>query len=434
MNVHAATVDVLPSVSTAALPLERLRLALLWLTGFSGAYVFMEPSPYEMVSLLTMTVFAITGLALQAALMPLLLFLVLYNIGFSLAVIPLLGGETKPVTWVAVSWYMATTAVFFAAMLGTNTQARLNALTRGYMFTAIITSIIAILAYFHLLPGAELFLRYDRAQGTFNDPNVFAAFLVFPCLLAWQRVLSGRFWGVLSGGALFALLTVALLLSFSRGAWGQVAFGVVFLMFLGFITSPSVQGRTRIIVIAALGAAIIAGFIAALLSVDQVAGLFKERASLDQSYDTGHTGRFGRHVLGFLLAFETPLGIGPLQFTKFFPEDPHNSYLNAFMSGGWISGLAYLSVVLITVVTSFRYVFVATPWRPIYHVVFASYLVVAGESLIIDSDHWRHYFLLLGVLWGLTAASRHYLSHKPVTRPSHKGLAALPLAHGGRAA
>ena len=32
----------------------------------------------------------------------------------------------------------------------------------------------------------------------------------------------------------------------------------------------------------------------------------------------------------------------------------------------------------------------------------------AAESVIIDSDHWRHYFLLLGVLWGLMAASVAY--------------------------
>lgn len=434
MHVHAATVEAFPPLPAAALPLERLRLGLLWLTAFSGAYVFMEPSPYEVVTLLTMLVFAVTGLALQAALMPLLLLLVLNNIGFSLAVIPLLGGETKPVTWVAVSWYLAMTAVFFAAMLGTNTQARLTALTRGYMFTAIVTSVIAVFAYFRVLPGTDLFLRYERAQGTFNDPNVFAAFLVFPCLLAWQRVLSGRFWRVLSGGALFALLTVALLLGFSRGAWGQVAFGAVFLMFLGFIAAPSVQARTRIVVIAVIGVAVIASFIVALLSVDQVAELFKERAAFGQSYDTGHTGRFGRHVLGFLLAFETPLGIGPLQFTKVFPEDPHNSYLNAFMSGGWLGGFAYLALALITIVTGFRYVFVATPWRNTYHVVFASYCAVAAESLVIDSDHWRHYFLLLGVLWGLIAASARYLAEHVAREPSHERLAALPLAHGSRAA
>src|SRR5436190_10442218 len=84
---------------------ERLRGALLWLTGFSGAIVFMEPSPYEVTSLLTIIVFAITGLALRPALMPLIVMLLLYNIGFSLAVIQV-SGETKAVTWVAVSWYL----------------------------------------------------------------------------------------------------------------------------------------------------------------------------------------------------------------------------------------------------------------------------------------------------------------------------------------
>ena len=66
---------------------ERLRGALLWLTGFAGAIVFMEPSPYEVTSLLTIVVFAITGLTLRPALMPLIVLLLLYNTGFSLAVV-----------------------------------------------------------------------------------------------------------------------------------------------------------------------------------------------------------------------------------------------------------------------------------------------------------------------------------------------------------
>jgi hypothetical protein len=53
-------------------------------------------------------------------------------------------------------------------------------------------------------------------------------------------------------------------------------------------------------------------------------------------------------------------------------------------------------------------VFVRTPWQPTYHVIYAAFLGVAGESAIIDIDHWRHYFLILGVLWGLMAASWSY--------------------------
>ena len=33
---------------------ERLRCLMLWLTGASGAIVFIEPSPYEVVSFLTL--------------------------------------------------------------------------------------------------------------------------------------------------------------------------------------------------------------------------------------------------------------------------------------------------------------------------------------------------------------------------------------------
>src|SRR5882672_12068380 len=171
---------------------ERLRGAMLWFTGFAGAVVFMEPSPYEIASLLTIIVFVTTGLALRPALMPLIVMLLLYNIGFSLAVVQVIQ-QSKPVIWVLVSWYLSATAIFFAAMLGTNTAERLSLLMRGTTMAAVLASVLAILSYFHLLgPFSDLFLLYDRASATFNDPNVLGAFLILPSLLALQRILNGR--------------------------------------------------------------------------------------------------------------------------------------------------------------------------------------------------------------------------------------------------
>jgi hypothetical protein len=45
--------------------------------------------------------------------------------------------------------------------------------------------------------------------------------------------------------------------------------------------------------------------------------------------------------------------------------------------------------------------------------------------VLIDSDHWRHYFLLLGVLWGLMAVSRPYARDRtePETRRAPPALA-----------
>jgi hypothetical protein len=48
-----------------------------------------------------------------------------------------------------------------------------------------------------------------------------------------------------------------------------------------------------------------------------------------------------------------------------------------------------------------------------YHAVYAAYVGVLVESVIIDIDHWRHYFLILGVLWGLMAATRAAISRSP---------------------
>ena len=78
------------------------------------------------------------------------------------------------------------------------------------------------------------------------------------------------------------------------------------------------------------------------------------------------------------------------------------------MSGGWLGGFAYLTLTLTTLAAGLRLLFVATPWRGHYQAMYIAFMGVAGESVIIDIDHWRHYFLILVVSWGLMAASRTY--------------------------
>ena len=95
------------TVATPRLAIEKLRTALLWLMGFAGAFVFIEPSPYEIVGLIVILVFAASGLSLPRPIAPLVLFLILYIIGFAIAVIQV-SDEQKPVTWVLISAFLAT--------------------------------------------------------------------------------------------------------------------------------------------------------------------------------------------------------------------------------------------------------------------------------------------------------------------------------------
>jgi O-antigen ligase len=419
MSVQGA-MRPLPAQATAlrlSISTERLRCGVLWLTGAASAIVFIEPSPYEFATLLAIVIFAITGFAIRPAILPFAVLLILTNIGYSISAAPVLP-EKGVLTWILTSWYLAASAIFFAAMLGANTEARLAALTRGCLIAGVIASVVAIVGYSRVISSFnELFLLYDRARGTFKDPNVLGAFLVFPTLLALQLVISERLWRAMGAACLLALFAAALLLSFSRAAWGQaVLTGVLFLV-LSFVTSRSPGQRVRIVLLTIAGIAALAVFIAGLLSIDAVAELFKERANLRQDHDLGEQGRFGRHLLGAVFALDVPFGIGPLQFSKYFPEDPHNSYLNAFMSGGWLSGACYVTLVMVTLAFGLRQVLIATPWQPVMIAVYVGYVGVAAESVIIDSDHWRHAFMLLGLLWGLIAATTaHQRSHAALVR------------------
>jgi len=405
---YAATAEnSLPQVPAApgVLALQR---ALVWLVGASGAIVFIEPSPYELSTLIATVIFFATGLRLRLAFMPIFLLLILLNVGYSIGAIPFLD-QSLVANWIATSWYMAVTVMFFAMVLSDDTAARLDMLRRGLVVGAMIASLAAIAGYFHLVPGGDdLLTLYDRARGTFKDPNVLGAFLILPSLFVLQSVVSDRFGKAFRNALAFGIMALAILLAFSRAAWGGLILTSAFMLALMVVTSPSPAQRSRIVVMAIAAVIVVAVLLAVLLSFDSIRDMFQQRASFDQSYDEGRFGRFGRHILGAQMALDLPFGIGPLQFHNYFPEDTHNSYLNAFMSGGWISGVCYPALVFITVITGFRYVFVRVPWQRSYLAIFSAFLGTVGEAFIIDIDHWRHFWMMLGAMWGMFAAAQPY--------------------------
>jgi hypothetical protein len=340
--------------------------------------------------------------------MPLLLLLFLVNIGYSISAASLMD-KPEVTSWIATSWYMAFTVIFLAMVVSEDTAARLDMLRRGLIVGALIASLAGIAGYFNLVPGAhQLLTLYDRASGTFKDPNVLGAFLILPALFALQSVVCDGFGKSLRSAIALGIMALAVLLAFSRAAWGGLALTSAFMLALMVLTSPSRAQRSRIIVMAVVAAIAVVMLIAVLLSFDSIGEMFKQRASFDQSYDEGRFGRFGRHILGAEMALDLPFGIGPLQFHRYFPEDTHNSYLNAFMSGGWISGICYPALVFITVIMGFRHIFVRVPWQRAYLAIFAAFLGTVGESFIIDTDHWRHFWMMLGAMWGMFAAAQRY--------------------------
>src|SRR5258708_15013095 len=121
---YAATAGDFP-LSVTASRVVALQRALVWLVGASGAIVFIEPSPYELMTLAATIIFFATGLRLRLVFMPLLLLLFLVNIGYSIGAIAFFD-KPEVANWIATSWYIAVTGVVFPIVVAEATASELD--------------------------------------------------------------------------------------------------------------------------------------------------------------------------------------------------------------------------------------------------------------------------------------------------------------------
>jgi hypothetical protein len=163
--------------------------------------------------------------------------------------------------------------------------------------------------------------------------------------------------------------------------------------------------RTRILLISIGALVVMVLLVIALMSIESIHDLFLERAKAIQPYDVGPGGRFWEQKLALSVILDHPNGMGPFEFGRVFGTQQHDVYMQGFLVYGWIGGAAYLTFVIVTLAVGFRAALVPAPWQPYFIAAYAGFVGEAGEGLIVDTDHWRHFFLLLGLIWGLTAAS-----------------------------
>ena len=71
------------------------------------------------------------------------------------------------------------------------------------------------------------------------------------------------------------------------------------------------------------------------------------------------------------------------------------------MAYGWIGGIAWPVLMALTLGRLFPLIFQPRATRGIAIAVFLTLVGHALNALVIDMDHWRHNFLLIGLAWGL---------------------------------
>jgi O-Antigen ligase len=387
--------------ASAPLP-QRLLNIVLFVTVLLSSVAFIEPSPHDGLMIVLLAACVAARVPFDRKIIPLMLLLIVWLIGGFFSVIQVLD-QKQTLQYVATSAYLALAAIMFACLFCDGNLVRLIILRRGYIIAALIATAAGYIGFFHLFRGSDIFLANDRVSATFKDPNVYGPFLIFPLLLLLISLMT-RGLRILDL-AIMTFLFGGLLLSFSRGAWAHFAVSAAVAVLLLFVAAPEPRMRRRILLfsIAALLAMML--FVIALMLIPTVHDLFIERAKVIQPYDVGPGGRFWEQKLALSVILDHPDGIGPFEFFRVYGTQQHDVYMQGFLVYGWVGGVAYFTLVMVTLAIGLRATLIAAPWQAYLIAAYAAFVGEAFEGFIVDTDHWRHFFLLLGLTWGLTAAS-----------------------------
>lgn len=383
-----------------------IALGLVWLAVASGSIVFTEPAPTDALTIAAIALLPVIGLvAFRPAHIALAgIWLIIGAAGFVAAIGA--GDWSTATTHTAISLYLATASVVLAGFVSLRSGDHARLLLNAHLAGCILAAGAGIAGYFDLVPGArDLFVKFDRASGPFKDPNVFGPYLIPGLVYSLQLLLVRPLHRSLLPGIALALISLALLLSFSRGAWAGAALAVAIYLYLAFVTTQRNLQRARIIAICSAGALLLAAVITLALQNDSVASLLSQRATLTQSYDVGPEGRFGGQQKAIELIGAHPFGLGAQEFTRgYHHEDVHNVYLSMFLNTGWIGGCLFLALMGGVLALGLAHVLRRHETPDVFLAAYAAFAANAAIGAVVDTDHWRHLYLLIAIVVGIMAS------------------------------
>jgi len=358
-----------------------------------SSFVLIEPSLYDLMLLILFTVCFISSLYIfqEDHVLPLLILclFLLCNL-ISLYFIKELGNSVE---FIGITFYLAVTWIALVGLIPHFKIQDVELILKGYLVAALLSALIGITAYFHLIPYSDLFLMYGRAKALFKDPNVFGPFLVLPALFALSMTEKEKIKNMTKYFyyGLFLILFAGVIFSFSRAAWGNM--GISLGIYLLFIKKELRQNRIKtfwFLLIIGLPSLII------LIHSPMVEELFKARLSL-QDYDND---RFSVQREAIYSGLLHPFGNGSGQAEILFQYSTHSLYARLITENGLIGLLSFITFCLLSVIRTFTsYTTSRREGSEFFLVIFASLIGLAFNSFFVDTLHWRHFWLLLALAW-----------------------------------
>jgi hypothetical protein len=292
-----------------------------------------------------------------------------------------------------------------------------HAFLKVYLAACCITASLGIVGF---VGGVEYFLWDGRARALFDEPIAFGAFLL-PGVLASMYLLSLGHGRIVPFIALL-LCTVGVLLSFSRAAiFALVIFAPVYFLVLNR------SNLARALAYLLIGIVVVSAVVGiALVSFEGFQAKVLDRLTIGKDYDVAQGGRYDRYLLSIPLILENPQGLGMLEIDKYFSEPVHNLFISSFVNYGWLAGVAWILLTLLTVRIAFDNQ--RATRSPLSMWLGFSLLTQLPCALLQQVEHWRHLWLFLGLLWGFNI--RNFPA--PAPTPMDRGWAVLPQPTMGR--
>jgi hypothetical protein len=284
-------------------------------------------------------------------------------------------------------------ALFIFSKMYATDAAAVRIIFAGYTLAAGLNVLAVLVGFFGVELPLPVLAFSVRAVGFFKDSNVYGPFIVIAVLWIFDQVVSARVTGPKAKLLLIygVILASGVVLSLSRAAMINLAVaGVIYAVLLAREFSWT-QVRPYLLY-AVLTMAVV-------FLIIQLVGL-GEVIWLRWQYHDYDVARFEFQRQGILAGLSSPIGLGPGGL-----PNAHSLYIRTFAEQG-ILGLT----ALVMVIGGLLWPLAKSAWQgEAENTLLPKRLMVAlmvgllVNSLVIDSIHWRHFWVVLGLAWAIQA-------------------------------
>jgi hypothetical protein len=419
MNSDTSSERVHDQRPSAAAP--RWVLVGLFLMTATSSYVIVEPAPCDLLFAIVAPLLLLTGwYSLVWPMNPLMYFgagllFVINVVSMAMAREPSVSARYWMITvYLLLYWLLVISLV---AKIGPRAY---RTIVWGFQTAAMFTATIGNLAGMQLIPNWQQFMLEEgseRIRSTFKDANVLGPFLVAAsAMLIADAIVRRRI--KLWHAVFLANYALAILLTFSRGAYLAAIVTIGSMVGIFWMLGKYRHAVNWLMLRLAPLSLVLA--VAAVFALEQInlTDFFVNRFAY-QSYDDE---RFENQQHILRTVGQSPVGIGPGSWNlHHYLHDVHSLFLRSWVEHGHLGLIAVLCMLIGWFVATWHCVVRAGPNQAIYIVCFAVVLGIMSNSFSIDTIHWRHLFLFLGIPVGLLA----YEVHRDATQAGDPFLSAL---------